>query len=71
MTTTYDFTSIMQRKGHDAMAYDAIGNDPWGFAPKLPKDGIDFIPLWVADMNFPTCPSACPRAPLWVLLALR
>lgn len=57
MTTTYDFTSIMQRKGHDAMAYDAIGNDPWGFAPKPPKDGFDFIPLWVADMNFPTCPS--------------
>ena len=52
----YDFTSIMERKGHDAIAVDSLGKLP-GFAPDLPKEGFDPIPMWVADMNFPTCPS--------------
>ncbi len=50
----YDFTTIMDRRGHDAMAVDGLGN---GSAPGAPKDGFDAIPMWVADMNFPTCPS--------------
>ena len=52
----YDFTSIMERKGRDAIAVDSLGMIP-GFAPELPKDGFDPIPMWVADMNFPTCPA--------------
>lgn len=52
----YDFTSIMDRRGHDAMAVDAIGNMS-GFAPEGPEDGFDVIPMWVADMNFPVCPA--------------
>ncbi len=52
---TYDFTSIMQRKGHDAIALDAIGQG--GMAPEAPDEGFDPIPMWVADMNFPTCPA--------------
>ena len=52
----YDFTSIMDRRGHDALAVDAIGN-PGGFAPGAPAEGFDVIPMWVADMNFPTAPS--------------
>ena len=52
----YDFTSIIERKGHDAIALDALGTLP-GFAPGLPKEGFDPIPMWVADMNFPACPS--------------
>ncbi len=51
----YDFTSIMDRHDHDAIAVDGIGGS--GFAPGKPKDGFDFIPMWVADMNFPTAPS--------------
>lgn len=47
----YDFTTIMNRHGMDAIAVDGLGN---GFAPDLPKDGFDSIPMWVADMNFPT-----------------
>ncbi|MCD8144821.1 MAG: aminotransferase class I/II-fold pyridoxal phosphate-dependent enzyme [Oscillospiraceae bacterium] len=52
----YDFTSIMDRHGWDAMAVDGIG-DPQGFAPGKPREGFDSIPMWVADMNFPTAPT--------------
>ena len=52
----YDFTSIIDRHGKDAIAIDDIGRMP-GFAPELPKEGVDPIPMWVADMNFATAPS--------------
>ena len=52
----YDFTSIMDRKGKDAIAVDSIGS-PGGMAPEAPDPGFDVIPMWVADMNFPTAPS--------------
>lgn len=51
----YDFTSIIDRKGKDALAVDGLGKMP-GFAPELPKPEFDVIPMWVADMNFPTVP---------------
>ncbi len=54
----YDFTSILDRRGWDAMAVDSLGK---GFAPQPPKAGFDIIPMWVADMNFPTAP-AIPEA---------
>ena len=50
----YDFTSIMDRKGKDALAVDALNEHS---SPRAPKDGFDVIPMWVADMNFPTAPS--------------
>lgn len=54
----YDFTSIMDRRGKDAIAVDLPGNAPaGGFVPGGPKEGFDLIPMWVADMNFPTAPS--------------
>ena len=53
---TYDFTSIMDRHGKDAIAVDGLGAQP-GFAPEPPKEGFDIIPMWVADMNFPTVPT--------------
>ena len=52
----YDFTSILDRRGHDAMAVDALGKIN-GFAPEAPAEGFDAIPMWVADMNFPACPA--------------
>lgn len=52
----YDFTSIMDRRGKDAMAVDMLGKHP-GFAPDEPREGFDVIPMWVADMNFPVAPS--------------
>ncbi len=50
----YDFTSIIDRRGKDALAVDAIGG---GWAPDAPMEGFDVIPMWVADMNFPVCPT--------------
>ncbi len=52
----YDFTSIIDRRGKDAIAVDGLGSMP-GFTPDLPKEGFDAIPMWVADMNFPTVPT--------------
>ena len=51
---TYDFTTIMDRRGKDAIAVDGLGS---GFAPDAPGEGFDPIPLWVADMNFPVPPT--------------
>ena len=45
----------MDRRGKDAIAVDALGAP--GFAPGAPKEGFDAIPMWVADMNFPTVPT--------------
>lgn len=55
----YDFTTIIERRGRDAMAIDGIGGG--GMAPEGPKEGFDLIPMWVADMNFATCPTV-PKA---------
>ena len=50
----YDFTSILDRKGKDAIAVDLVCE---GGAYPPPKEGFDVIPMWVADMNFPVVPS--------------
>ncbi len=50
----FDFTSILDRHGQDALAVDGLGS---GWAPGGPKEGFDAIPMWVADMNFPVCPT--------------
>lgn len=50
----YDFTSIMDRLGKDAMAVDSLGT---GTSPAKPREGFDAIPMWIADMNFPTVPT--------------
>ncbi|MBQ8732141.1 MAG: aminotransferase class I/II-fold pyridoxal phosphate-dependent enzyme [Oscillospiraceae bacterium] len=52
----YDFESIIERRGWDALAVDGLGS---GWAPGAPKEGFDAIPMWVADMNFPTAPTVC------------
>ncbi|MCD7746593.1 MAG: aminotransferase class I/II-fold pyridoxal phosphate-dependent enzyme [Lachnospiraceae bacterium] len=54
----YDFTTYMDRHGKDSIAVDSIGRMP-GFAPEKPREGFDVIPMWVADMNFPTVPTVC------------
>ena len=56
----YDFTSIIDRRGRDALALDGLGSSP-GFAPDPPREGFDVIPMWVADMSFPAFP-AIPEA---------
>ena len=59
----YDFTTVMDRLGKDAMAVDlpASGEDGGFFAGAKVKEGFSIIPMWVADMNFPTVP-AVPKA---------
>ena len=48
----FDFTSILDRRGRDALAVDVI---PY---PDVTVDeGVRPIPMWVADMSFPTAPS--------------
>ena len=56
----YDFTSILDRRGKDAIAVDApyvegCFNHEY-FAAATLKEGMDWIPMWVADMNFPALP---------------
>lgn len=57
----YDFTSILDRHGKDAIAVDApdlkegFGAEYFGKTPV--REGFDRIPMWVADMNFPTVPT--------------
>jgi len=46
----YDFTTVMDRRGRDAIALDALGQPG---SPGAPKEGFDPIPMWVADMSFP------------------
>jgi len=55
----YDFTTIMDRHGWDAIAVDApMGEAGKGFYVSAQiKEGFDRIPMWVADMNFPTVPT--------------
>ena len=55
----YDFTSVIERRGMDALAVDEVGRS--GGSLPAPRAGFDPIPMWVADMNFPTVPSV-PQA---------
>lgn len=48
----YDFTTIMDRAGRDAIAVDIV---PIPGAEV--KEGFSKIPMWVADMNFATAPT--------------
>lgn len=52
----YDFTTVMDRHNMDAIAVDGLSEDGTG-SPAKPKEGFDIIPMWVADMNFPTVPT--------------
>ncbi len=51
----YDFTSLIDRRGKDALAVDWLGAPDSPFP--APKAGFDAIPMWVADMSFATAPS--------------
>ncbi len=48
----YDFTSILDRTGKDAIAVEKIP-----IPGAQVKAGFDRIPMWVADMNFSTVPT--------------
>jgi len=48
----FDFTTILDRKGKDAMAVEVIP-----FADVEIEEGFSRLPMWVADMNFNTAPA--------------
>lgn len=48
----YDFTTIMDRTGKDSIAVEQIP-----FEGVTVKEGFSRLPMWVADMNFPTVPT--------------
>lgn len=55
----YDFTTLMDRAGRDAMAVDGFGS---AIYPGVQlREGFSLIPMWVADMNFATVPTV-PQA---------
>ncbi len=47
----YDFTTIMDRTGTHTIAVDVIP-----FKDAQIQEGFSKIPMWIADMNFPTAP---------------
>ncbi len=49
----FDFTTILDRHGKDAIAVDIPYSGGYGEQ----KEGFDIIPMWVADMNFPALPT--------------
>lgn len=48
----YDFNSIIDRQGKDAIAVEQIP-----FADAEVEEGFSRIPMWVADMNYATVPT--------------
>ena len=48
----YDFTTVLDRRGKDSLAFDRIP-----FKGVKPDEGFDPIPMWIADMSFPAAPS--------------
>lgn len=52
----FDFTTVIDRHGMDAKAVDGI-HTAVGVPEGLPRTGFDAIPMWIADMNFATCPT--------------
>ena len=48
---SYDFTTVLDRRGRDSIAADYIP-----IPGVTVREGFEPIPLWVADMSFPTAP---------------
>ena len=56
----YDFESIIERQGMDALAVDmpaGARESGEGYFSVPVKNGFGIIPMWVADMNFAAAPS--------------
>ena len=56
----YDFTTLMDRRGRDALAVDvdaALKTGMLGIQGVEIREGFSVIPMWIADMNFATVPT--------------
>lgn len=47
----YDFTTVLDRRGRDSLAFDKVP-----FDGVRPDAGFEPIPMWIADMSFPCAP---------------
>ena len=47
---TYDFETVLDRRGTNSVAADVIPFD------EKPDEGFDPIPMWIADMAYPVAP---------------
>ncbi len=47
----YDFTTFVERRGRDSLAADQLP-----FEGVRVREGFEPIPMWVADMSYPTAP---------------
>ena len=47
---TYDFETVLDRRGTNSVAADVV---PWDVQP---DEGFDPIPMWIADMAYPVAP---------------
>ena len=47
----YDFTTVLDRSGRDCLAANTIP-----FPGAQVQEGFDPIPMWIADMSYPTAP---------------
>ncbi len=56
----YDFTSVLNRSGNDSIAVD-VPPDHSFIQVAQTKEGFDRIPMWIADMSFPTVPTVVNR----------
>lgn len=56
----FDFETVMDRRGKDSIAAD-LNSFRSAFVDAEIKEGFDVIPMWVADMNFPTVPTITKR----------
>lgn len=52
----YDFETMIDRRGMDAIAADMNQNDFWELPKGVVREGFDKIPMWIADMNFSIAP---------------
>ncbi len=52
----YDFSKVIDRKGHDAISADTQCF-PGVLVDAKVKEGFSIIPMWIADMSFATCPA--------------
>lgn len=50
--SSYDFTTVLDRRGQDCIAANVCPIEG-----VTTREGFDEIPLWVADMSFPTAPA--------------
>ena len=52
MQMEFDFTTVLDRLGKDALAVDVMPYDNVQI-----REGFTKLPMWVADMNFATVPT--------------